>query len=991
MTGPFRLRTGGAIDRTRPLPFTFDGKALTGYSGDTLASALLASGVSVVGRSFKFHRPRGVLTAGLEEPNALLTVGQGALREPSARATTQTLYPGLVAQSQNCWPSLSFDLGRINDVLHRVFAAGFYNKTFLWPSWHAFEPIIRRMAGLGIAPKDADPDRYEWRNAHCDVLVVGGGISGLLAAWLAGQSGARVILLESDRVLGGRLNWERANPGALAPELRLREIKAAISQAPTIRILLGTTAVGAYDHGLVTALERRLEVDSSIESPRRERWWRIRAKQVILASGAFEQPVAFPFNDRPGIMLADAVRHYLNRYAVAAGQRIAIVTNNDSAYALAADLRAAGVQVPCVLDVRNDLDARLTSATSALGITVHRGAQLLDTRGERQVDSVRFRSSQSSRAVRVACDAVAMSGGWNPIAHLYCQAGGRLRFDGDRACLVPDGRMQGMHAVGASAAHYEPRTAVAHVLSTVTALLQRLNLEVRSELPSWAAFPQQAERGKTGAIGYSAAAHRERVWLDFQHDVTASDIDLAVRENLVSVEHVKRYTTVGMSVDQGKTSNLNALAVLAERTQRAIADVGTTTFRPFFVPVTLGAIAGGRNGRFYRPTRLLPAHTQHEALGAHFQDYGSWKRPGCYPQARESHTDAIAREVHALRTGVGLFDASPLGKFWIQGPDAAEFLNRMYANTIQSLQPGKVRYGILLNEKGVIFDDGVCARLGVDKFWVNSTGSGAAYLAGWFDEWLQGEWPDLQVVTTDVTSAFATINLAGPKARDVLASLPCDVDLSRDAFPHLQVRSGTLCGVPCQILRVSFTGELSYEISVPADYGASLWERLYEAGQPFGLVPFGVESLLVARTEKGYLHVGADTDGSTVPDDIGFGKAVANKVGDFVGRRSLSLPENLRLDRLQLVGLRCKGDSQAFNTGAHLTDAKPTQLPAQSAGYLTSACWSPTLNAHVGLGLLRGGRSRLGETVYLVDGQSRSEAEVVNASHYDPVGARLND
>lgn len=938
MPGSFRLKSGGQVDRSRPLRFTFDSRAYTGYEGDTLASALLAAGVSVVGRGLKFHRPRGVLTAGVEEPNALLTVGSGAYREPTVRATVQPLFDGLVAESQNRWPSLSFDLGRVNDVLHRLFPAGFYNKTFIWPSWHAFEPSIRRMAGLGVASEEPDPDRYEWRNAHCDVLVVGGGASGMLAASTAAASGAQVLLLESGRVLGGSLNWER-----------VRTEPAPLSG---VRVLLNTTAIGAYDHGLITAVEK----STSKSKKWRERWWRIRTKKIVLATGAFEQPLAFPFNDRPGIMLADAVRHYLNRYGVAAGERVSIVTNNDSAYQVVLDLHAAGINVPCLLDTRPNPAPELLSSMAGIRVAVHAGARITSTAGDRRIQSFEFTSPSASG--RVECDALGMSGGWNPVAHLYCQAGGRLRFDEHHACLVPDGRLKSIEAVGAAAGIFDS--------------------------PS-------RKQGATGALGYSVDHNRDRTWLDFQHDVTVADIDLAVRENLTSVEHVKRYTTVGMSIDQGKTSNLNALAILAKQTQRTIPEVGTTTFRPFFVPVTLGAIAGGRTGRFYKPLRLLPAHSEHEVLGAHFEDYGGWQRPACYPQPGETPSAAIQREVRAVRAGAGLFEGSPLGKFLVRGPDAAELLNRMYANTMRTLQAGKVRYGLMLNEQGVVIDDGVCARLSDHEFWVNTTGAGAARISAWLDEWLQCEWPQLQTVVTDVTSAFATLTVAGPKAREVLRSLPCDIDFSRDAFPHMNVRAGKLCGIPCRILRVSFTGELSYEISVPADFGAALWERLYAAGQPCGLVPFGIESLLVARLEKGYLHVGADTDGSTVPDDIGFGAAIAKKTGDFVGRRSLSLVENTRTDRFQLVGLRCKGDAQAFRAGAHLADAKVDKLPQITAGYLTSACLSPTLNVSVGLGLLRNGRARLGQTVHIVDGNLRSEAEVVNPSHYDPTGAHLND
>jgi sarcosine oxidase subunit alpha len=1002
MAGPFRLEQGGRIDRTRQVRFTFDERPLAGFAGDTLASALLGSGVRVVGRGMKFHRPRGILTAGMEEPNGLLTLGTGATREPGVRAPMQPLFEGLQATSQNRWPSLGFDVGRLNDVLHPLFPAGFYNKTFIWPSWHTFEPVIRRIAGLGVAPEGTDPDRYEWRNAHCDVLVVGGGAAGMQAAYLAGRSGARVMLLESDRALGGEMNWA-------SPKTSRDPAITPLASIPGLRVLLQTTAVGFYDHGFVTALEKPNAYPRSAKSypaksaPRcRERWWRIRAQRIVLACGAFEQPLAFPFNDRPGVMLCDAIRHYLNRYAVAAGKRIALATNNDSAYQVALDLRAAGIEVPCLLDTRAHPPPSLAMALRAVGVAVHHGARILRTEGDAGIHALEFTADVPPRpagsetassqrpTMRIQCDALGMSGGWNPVAHLYCQAGGRLRFDTHNACLVPDGQLETIHAVGGAAGQFDRRAALEEARNTIASVLESLRLTMKASAPLWPDLPSHEHRTATGALGYSSPAHRDRTWLDFQHDVTVSDIDLAVRENLVSVEHVKRYTTVGMSVDQGKTSNLNALAVLAEQSQRSLPDVGTTTFRPMFVPVTLGAIAGGRNGRFYYPRRLLPAHAHHERLGAHFEDYGGWQRPACYPQTNESILGATQREAQAVRTGVGLYDASPLGKFLVRGPDAAEFLNRVYANSVDTLQPGRVRYGLMLNEQGIVIDDGVCARLSAEEFWVNTSSGGAGRISAWLEEWLQGEWPELQVVVTDVTSGWATLNVAGPKAREVLAHLPCDIDLSRKAFPHMQVRSGTLCGLPCRMLRVSFTGELSYEISVPADFGSSLWERLCTVGKPFGMTPFGVETILQMRTEKGYLHIGGDTDGTTVPDDIGFGTAFARKPSDFIGRRSLTLPENLRKDRLQLVGLRCVDGPDAFTAGAHLLDDSLGKLPQRTAGYLTSAVFSTTLGSHVGLGLLRNGRSRLGQTIHVVDGGRQSRAEVVNPTHYDPSGERLN-
>ncbi|HUI60634.1 MAG TPA: 2Fe-2S iron-sulfur cluster-binding protein, partial [Steroidobacteraceae bacterium] len=690
MTGPFRLAAGGNVDRSQVLGFTFEGRPYSGFAGDSLASALLGAGVRIVARSFKFHRPRGILGAGMEEPNALVTVCRDGRRDINVRATLEPLTEGVSVEAQNCWPSLHFDLGRVNDALHPLLAAGFYNKTFMWPGWHVFEPLIRRMAGLARAPDGPDPDRYAWRNFHCDVLVVGAGPAGLLTATLAARGGARVILIEQEGVLGGSWNWQGSGTRTPQPRERVAQAAADLARFTNLRILLNTAAVGMYDHGVVTAVERRVpasaaEAESAaagkLECARArgpaQRWLRIRARHTVLATGAFEQPQAFPYNDRPGIFLAGAARHYLHRYAVAIGRRVVVSTNNDSAYGVAADLARAGLSVPVLLDTRAAPDPELIASARAHGAVVHTRAAITGTSG-RCLRAIRFTSAETgSRIERVECDALAMSGGWNPVAHLYCQAGGRLRHDERLACLVPDGQLESVHAVGAASAGFELSAALEHARTACAGMLSRLGLPPGvDELPAWAQVPAAGTPASVGPLGCAGDVPRSRTWIDFQHDVTAADIELAVRENLVSVEHVKRYTTVGMAVDQGKTSNLNAMAALAGETGRTLAEVGTTTFRPFFVPVTLGAIAGGRNGYFYRPQRLLAANEAHATLGAHFQEYGAWRRPACYLRPADSPADACRREVRAVRSRAGLFDGSPLGKFLVRGPDALRFVDR---------------------------------------------------------------------------------------------------------------------------------------------------------------------------------------------------------------------------------------------------------------------------------------------------------------------------
>lgn len=928
MTPPqgLRLSSGTAIDRTRPVSFRFDDRPYSGYAGDTLASALLANGVRVVGRSFKYHRPRGVLAAGIEEPNALVTIERAGGAEPNVRATTQLLYDGLVAHSQNAWPSLTFDVGRLADALHAFLPAGFYNKTFMWPSWHVFEPWIRRAAGLGVAPNAPDAARYEWRNAHCDVLVIGAGRSGCEAALRVATEGQRVILVEQDVSISGVASLERS---------------------PRLTALNHTRCIGIYDHGVVTAVQY-VSTDAIV----RERYWRIRAGRIIVATGVIEQPLVFAGNDRPGIVLSSAVRKYLDRFGVIPGRRVVVLTASDEAYDTAYALADSGIEVPAIVDVRAASQAAAVAAQR--GLEVHLGSQIIGTVGARGVRRVDVRLADGSRR-RIDCDAVAMCGGFAPALHFLAHAGGRLAFDGARGALVPSVIPAGMEIVGRASG---------------TAL--------------------RAGATPDAAPGSHLVSGRSRAWVDFQHDVTVSDIDLAVRENFVSVEHLKRYTTTGMAPDQGKTSNVNALAILARSTSRSIDATGTTTFRPPYAPVAFGAIAGGRSNALFRPVRRLPTHVRQSSLGAEFEDFGGWQRPVRYPMKGESDSDTVRREMLAVRERVGLFEASPLGKILVSGCDAGALIERLYANSMRSLQPGRVRYGLMLNEKGIVMDDGVCARLDADTYWVGTTSGGADRITRWFEEWLQCEWTTLDAVVTPVTTQWATIALAGPNARAVLARLDGNIDFSAEAFPHMHIRDGKLLGMTARVARVSFTGELTYEINVPASGATGLWDALTQAGAQDGISPFGVDALDALRVEKGYLHVGSDTDGTTIPADVGFGAAVTKKEGDFVGRRSLRLQDNERSDRFQFVGVRLDDATIPLVVGSHVLNERPTRAGGRTRGYVTSACWSPTLNRYVGLGLVERGRARLGEPVLVFDAGRTFSGTIVSPQHLDPAGVRLH-
>lgn len=927
--GPYRLRQpAGAV----PLRFRFNGRELWGIEGDTVAAALLANGVRVVSRSFKFHRPRGVFSAGPEEPNSLAQLHSGEYSVPCARTTLVPLAEGLEVSAEAGWPSISFDVLRSLDFLHSVFAAGFYNKAFMWPSWHVYEPIIRRLAGFGRAPVGPDPDRYETRHTHCDVLVIGGGPAGVAAAGAAGASGERVILVEQEGMFGGDTS--------------------SLARHPNIQKLPSTTAVGYYDHDLVMLAEI---VAKPAGTPRpRERLWLVRAGRVVLATGALEQPLIFCNNDRPGIMLAGAALKYLRRHGIAPGRRVVVATNNDSAYVTARELHQAGVSVAALVDSRQPPAEGLLREMRDLGIEVQAHSMPIDTQGFgalKRVTLARLGSS-GGRGVsdirRLACDALLVSGGWSPTLHLFAQAGGKLRFSD-------------------SARTFEPEAAVPNI-----------------EIVGW---PRQQAASASLGERVSPVGNTARQWVDLRHDVTVSDIELSVRENFTAVEHIKRYTTLGMSVDQGKVGQAPAAEVIAKVRGMQPAELGHTTFRPPFMPVTLGTLVGRSVGDFYAPNRRTPLYEWQRAAGGLFEDFGEWRRPAAFPLGGESREQAMIREVRLIRDGVGLYDASPLGKIELIGPDALEFADRFYINNLSLLKPGRARYGIMLRETGIIFDDGTVVALDEDRVLLTTTSSGANRVAQWLEEWRQCEWPDMRVVVAPVTDQWATVALTGQHARTILERLKPECDVSNEALPHLGFRATRLLGSEARIYRVSFSGELTYEINLPSHKGRELWSALLEEGRSHGIAPFGVDALLHLRLEKGFLHIGADTDGTTVPDDVGFGKPAATKQRHYVGKRSLSLPENVRPDRLQLIGLTGEGTA-ALPVGSHLrfpNSEEPTD------GWVTSAGCSSADGKPIALAMLRAGRSQLDRAVDVYDdGRVVTRARVVNPMFYDPAGARMN-
>lgn len=995
-----RLPTGGKIDRQRPLNITFDGKSYQSYRGDTLASALLANGVRVVGRSFKYHRPRGIVGAGPEEPNAIVQLGRGPRTLPNCRATEVELYEGLEARSVNCWPSLAFDVGAVNGLFARFLPAGFYYKTFMWPRgmWMRYEHFIRKAGGLGVAPKEPDPDRYDKVNAGCDVLVVGGGPAGLAAALAAGRSGARVILADEQAEFGGRLLADReVIDGAPAIEW----VAAAVEELAgmeEVRLLPRSTAFGYYDHNFLAILERVTDhLLPGAHALPRERLWRVRAKQVVIAAGAIERPLVFPNNDRPGVMLASAVSTYVNRYAVMPGWRPVIFTNNDGAYEAALELAEAGASVGAVVDVRPESLGDLPALVRQKGIEVIGGHAIVDVHGTKRVESVEIMGLDGSgdrvegRVREIGCDLLAVSGGWNPSVHLHCQSGGKAGFDEEKACFVPGESVQAERSAGSCRGSFTLGECLAEGFTTGAEAARAAGFgdeAVPAVVPATEGRTEEALRPMWIVPSRLPISREHKQFVDLQEDVSAADIVLSFREGYQSMPLLNRYTTLGFGTDQGKLGNVNGMGILAKLSGKDIRSIGTITFRPTYTPVTIGALAGRDVGPLYDPVRKTAIHLWHEEAGAEFENVGGWKRPWYYPRPGESMHDAVNRECLAARNGVALLDASTLGKIDIQGPGAVAFLNRVYTNRWSNLPMGRCRYGVMLGEDGMVMDDGVTARLGGHHYLMHTTTGGAARVMAWLERWLQTEWTDLRVYLTSVTDHWATISIVGPKSRGVITQLCDDIDFSRDAFPFMSWREGTVAGVPARVFRVSFSGELTYEVNVSANCGRAVWEAVMGAGKEHDITPYGTETMHVLRAEKGFIIAGQDTDGSVSPLDLGMERLVA-KDKDFLGKRSLSRPDSVRPDRKQWVGLLTDAPSEVLPEGGQVVEDPSASIPMPMIGHVTSSYHSACLGRSIALALMKGGRSRIGERVYvpLADGRALS-AVIAPPAFYDPEGSR---
>ncbi|WP_299892568.1 sarcosine oxidase subunit alpha family protein [uncultured Ruegeria sp.] len=979
MTQANRL-SGGLVDRNSTLSFRFDNRNYTAHPGDTLASALLANDVRLIGRSFKYHRPRGVLTAGSEEPNGIVELRTGNRQEPNTRATTAEVYEGLDARSQNRWPSLKFDALAINDRFSNFLTAGFYYKTFMWPAafWEKlYEPIIRKAAGLGSLSMEDDPDEYDKGFRHCDLLIIGAGPAGLMAALTAGRAGSEVILADEDFALGGRLNSESFSLGDDSASDWAAATVAELSALPNVRLMPRTTVIGAFDHGIYGAVERTGDHVAALPAGKpRQILWRIYTKRALLCAGATERPIAFENNDRPGIMLASAMRTYANRFATTAAQRVAIFTNNDDGHRTAIDLRAKGVKIAAVIDVRDD-------APINYDFEVLKGAQVVDTKGRLGLTFVEVALADGSRRV-LECGALGVSGGWNPNVHLTCHHRGRPVWNDDLAAFVPGGDLPpGMTVAGAANG----------TLSTHGALLSGAEGAAKA-LGLKCALPDvpEAEDAAINQTPFWYVKGCARAWLDQQNDVTVKDVKLSHQEGFRSVEHLKRYTTLGMATDQGKTSNMGGLAIMAEMAGKSIPETGTTIFRPPYTPVPIATFGGRMKGQDFHPTRLTPSHYWAKERGAVFIEVGNWLRAQWFPLPGETHwRESVDREVRQTRASVGVCDCTTLGKIDVQGTDAAAFLNKVYCNGFAKLAVGKTRYGLMLREDGIAMDDGTAARLAEDHFVVTTTTANAVNVYRHMEFVRQCLFPDMDVQLISTTEAWAQYAVAGPNSRKLLQKIvDPEFDISNDAFPFMGCGNITVCGgLRARLFRISFSGELAFEIAVPSRYGDALMRRLMRDGEEFDVVPYGTEALGVMRIEKGHA-AGNELNGTTTALNLGMGRMVSKKK-DSIGS-TLSEREGLNEpDALMMVGIKPVNADDKVTAGAHLMDASGPVDAQHDQGYVTSAAFSPSLDCHIGLAFLKNGGARQGERMRLVSPltEENVEVEIVSAHFVDPEGERL--
>ena len=988
------------IEKNKILNFYFDGKKYQGYEGDTLASALLANNIHLVGRSFKYHRPRGIVSAGSEEPNGIVQLETKEYTEPNRRVTEIQLYEGLKAFSQNNWPNINFDFGAINDLLSPFFPAGFYYKTFMWPPkfWKTYEFFIRHAAGLGKSPKKDDPHKYEHFHYHCDLLVVGSGVSGLYTAEIAARNNLKVLLIEQENEIGGEILTNLGENTKINNTL-INEWKNNVinnlKNFSNVKIVSNTTCFAYFHYNLLLAIQD-LEPENGLTKTHeiRQRIWKIRSKKVVLATGAIERPIIFNNNDRPGIMLSNSARKYLNKFGVAVGKNLVFFTNNDSAYETAIDYFQRGVNIQAIVDVRSETNGHFPKKAKELGITILNGYEISNTTGRLRVKEVKLKKlssnyrDENNSSITIKCDTICVSGGWTPTVHLFTQSKGKLKYRNFDGSFIPEEAFQNTLCVGSCNGDYS--------LHKILELLPKkvnnfLNISENNSSVNENYKTIEVLNGDHQNIWITSKEKisKTKMFVDFQNDVTAKDIKLALKEGFQSIEHVKRYTTTGMATDQGKTSNVNALGIISELSNTDISELGTTTFRLPYTPVTFGALAGRHVKEFFDLERTTPMHDWHIKNGALFEDVGQWKRAWYYPKNKENLSSALNREVKATRDSLGILDASTLGKIDIQGRDVSEFLNRIYTNAWSKLEIGKCRYGVMLGDDGMVIDDGVTTRLGEYHYLMSTTTGNAASVLSKLEDWLQTEWPELEVYLTSVTEQYGTISLNGPNSRKLMQKLNSDYDFSKENFSHMSFKNINLCGVECRVMRISFTGELCYEINVPSGFAKYLWEICIEKGQEFNITPYGTEAMHVLRAEKGFIIVGQETDGSVTPIDLDMDWIVSKKKYDFVGKRALNRSDTIKKDRKQLVGLKTKDPNKVLEEGAQLVEALTT-LPMKMVGHVTSSYFSPNLDRSFALALIKGGLEKKGKKLFAPMENETIEVEITDPVFIDPENVRIN-
>jgi len=995
MTQEYRLEKIGYINRNKKISFKFNGKKYFGYEGDTLASALLANGVHLVGRSFKYHRPRGFIGAGVDEPNAKVQLYNGSNTEPNVLATEIELVEGLVAKSQNCWPSVNFDLGAINNFLSKFFPAGFYYKTFMWPKnfWYRiYEPIIRRAAGLGVASLKPDSDRYEHKFEYCDVLIAGSGPSGLSSALAAAKNGARVILAEDKSRFGGSLLNDEVTIGNKKGKDWADETISQLKSMSNVIVKNRSQVFGYYDHNMLVMSERTKDhiENPTIYTPRQKLWY-IRAKEVILSTGSIERPLVFGNNDRPGIILASAAKEYLKTYGVLIGKNPIIFTNNDGAYELAIEFKKNGIG-SLVIDVRKNSEGIAVKEAKNLNIKIKFDHAITNTKGYKKVNSAVIGKLNKDRTgyenfENISCDCICVSGNWTPTVHLSSQSGNKLKFDEKINAFLPNKSRQKETVVGSAKGSFTLKKSLEEGFNKGYELSNKItNKNLKTSVPT-SNEKNHDVHDKFWCMPLPKNKNYKRC-VDFQNDVYVSDIELAVREGFRSIEHVKRYTTLGMATDQGKTSNLNGLQLVSDIENKIVPEVGHTTFRPPYAPVTIGAIVGREVGKHYRPTRKSPMHLWHKKNKAVFVDAGLWLRPRYYKQGNENLAMAAKREALNVRNNIGICDVTSLGKIDIKGADAAEFLNRVYTNAWMKLPVGKSRYGVMLREDGVVFDDGTTTRISENHFHMTTTTAQAVNVLAHLEYYLQVIWPELDVNVLSTTEQWAGAALAGPNSRNLLGKIFPKIDVSNEGLPFMGFKEADLFGVPARIFRISFSGELAYEINVESGYGVFMWEKIMELGKEMDIEPYGTEALSTLRIEMGHV-AGSEIDGRTIPSDLSL-DGMLSKKKDFIGKRSLNRRAFVEENREKIVGVVPLDKKTMIPEGSHLVMDDKVALPNPKLGHVSASCWSVEYNNPFSLAILKNGKKRIGEKLYALSPLKNIiiPVEIVSSHYVDSKGER---